>query len=257
MRRRRATEGVARARFRSFFFSRALPLLFLSLSTHTHTHEQNYAHTHVSSSQAHGTNGSGALLPHQRQRRRQLSLLPKTSHNLCDDGQQQRRRPPQQHLPPLAARADRPAKRGRRRRDVAAELLRRGSPFLPDAAGTLVPVAAEVMQAQEEEMRERRSEGRRWRAHDDVVGLAFDMRDVREEVVADEAEVAHKRRRVEELEEELGIGSGGRGAGGRGGRGAGRGRGRGARGGGGCAGRGGGGAAGGNAPPPAKRARRK
>jgi hypothetical protein len=93
------------------------------------------------------------------------------------------------------------------RRSVAAAMLRKGAPFLPDAAPLLLGAAGAAAQAQGEEMGDRRSEHRRWRAHDALVGLALDLSDAR----AEEEETGRKRRRVEELEAELGIVAGGEG----------------------------------------------
>jgi hypothetical protein len=66
-------------------------------------------------------------------------------------------------------------------------------------ASHALPILARRYQRLEAELAARKSESRRWRAHDCFVQLAFDFRDARE---ADEAEAA-ARARVIELEEEL------------------------------------------------------
>jgi hypothetical protein len=94
-----------------------------------------------------------------------------------------------------------------RRRGVIAELLASGAPVLPANAAVVLPIAASLGARQEAELAARRSAFRRWRAHDDLVGLALDMRELREA----ERAVEENERRVEALKQELrelGAGSG-------------------------------------------------
>jgi ankyrin repeat protein len=81
--------------------------------------------------------------------------------------------------------------------EVVAELRRSGAPVKPRFAAALLPAAAAHANRLDAELAARRSESRRWRAHDCFVQLAFDYRDRRE---ADEA-VARSEARLVELEQ--------------------------------------------------------
>jgi ankyrin repeat protein len=69
-------------------------------------------------------------------------------------------------------------------------------------ASVAVPMLARRLRGLEAEMAVRRSESRRWRGHDDIVGLAFDFLELRE---AEEG-VRRREARVAELEGEVGGG---------------------------------------------------
>jgi hypothetical protein len=84
--------------------------------------------------------------------------------------------------------------------EVISELLASDVSILPETASELLLIAAQHGQSLERELAARRSPSRRWRAHDEFVQLAFDMKDARE---ADER-VAWREARVRELEEALG-----------------------------------------------------
>jgi hypothetical protein len=83
-----------------------------------------------------------------------------------------------------------------RRRGVIAELLVSGVHVLPQNAAVILPIAASLGERQEAEMAARRSESRRWRAHEAIVGLAFDQQELRDAERAVEARCA----RLRELE---------------------------------------------------------
>jgi hypothetical protein len=89
------------------------------------------------------------------------------------------------------------------------ELLTAGAPVLPENAARVLPIAAAFSARQEAELAARRSESRRWRAHEAFVGLAFDMGELKDAERAFEA----RRARLAALELELlelGAGSGSR-----------------------------------------------
>jgi hypothetical protein len=91
-----------------------------------------------------------------------------------------------------------------RRRGVIAELLASGVSVLPANAGVVLPISASLGALQEAEMAARRSESRRWRAHEAMVRLALDMGELREAKMEEE----ENERCVEAHEQELGGGSG-------------------------------------------------
>jgi hypothetical protein len=84
-------------------------------------------------------------------------------------------------------------------KQLIGELLAAGAPVRPQNRATALPIAAERAERRDAELAARRSESRRWRAHDDLVGLALDMVERREARQGVEA----RRARVVALEEEL------------------------------------------------------
>jgi ankyrin repeat protein len=95
-------------------------------------------------------------------------------------------------------------------KEMVVTMLLAGVPMLPEHAEDVLPMVVSHgvprIGRAKSELRELRSEKRRWMAHDDVVQLALDVVEVRE---VDEV-VRRRERRVAELEEELrrrGIGS--------------------------------------------------
>jgi ankyrin repeat protein len=111
------------------------------------------------------------------------------------------------------------------RRETVGAMLALGVPVHHWNAARVLPVAASRAERGLAELAARRSESRRWRAHDDVVGLALDMVELRE----DRRVLEEKRRRLTELEKELGVNGGNSGGGGSGGGGSGGGAGKGQR----------------------------
>jgi ankyrin repeat protein len=65
-------------------------------------------------------------------------------------------------------------------RQLIEELLAAGAPVLPKNAPAVLPIAVALSARQEAELAARRSESRRWRAHDDLVDLALDFGELRE-----------------------------------------------------------------------------
>jgi hypothetical protein len=92
-------------------------------------------------------------------------------------------------------------------RHAIEELLSSRVPVRPHKAALALPLAARLVERREAELaRRNRSAAMQWRAHEDMVGLAFDFQDLR----AAEEGVRRREMRVQELEEELrrrGIGT--------------------------------------------------
>jgi len=84
-------------------------------------------------------------------------------------------------------------------RQVIGELLASGAPVWPPHAAPVLPSAAERAQQGEDELAARRSESRRWRAHEDVSDLAQEA----EELSGAQQGVEERRARVAALEAEL------------------------------------------------------
>jgi hypothetical protein len=100
-------------------------------------------------------------------------------------------------------------------KQLIGELLSSGAPVKPENLSRVLPIiashgvqiAAASAEQRERELAARRSSGaHNWRAHDDLVGLALDMGELREA----KREEEEKQRRVAELERrlgELGVGT--------------------------------------------------
>jgi hypothetical protein len=94
-----------------------------------------------------------------------------------------------------------------RHRRLLYELLASGAPVLPQHAPFALQIVASFGPDAGPELAARRSESRRWRAHDDLVGLALDMRDLREAKEGLDSRQARVEALTQELRE-LGAGSG-------------------------------------------------
>jgi len=87
--------------------------------------------------------------------------------------------------------------------EMIVELLAAGAPVTPWHTARVVPVAAAHAARREADLAALPSSAHGWRAHEALVGMSLDVRELREA----EREVQERRARVEALEREMGGGT--------------------------------------------------